>query len=132
MIKLNEIKDFKALIEENQAKQSDGYVIANRGFITASKLKDFMKSPEYFFRKYILEQEIEGEEKTCFLLGTAVDDLISYGLEKFEKKYFIDEGLLKGDLEALAIKKGIPLEAKETVATLKEKIYGSDKIRLTP
>lgn len=132
MIKLNEIKDFDALIKENQAKQSDSYVIANRGFITASKLKDFMKSPEYFFRKYILEQEIEGEEKTCFLLGTAVDDLISYGLEKFEEKYFIDKGLLKADLEALAVKKGIPLEAKETVATLREKIYGSDKIRLTP
>lgn len=132
MLKLKEIKDFDALIKENQAKQEDGYIIANRGFITASKLKDFMKSPEYFFRKYILEQAIEGEEKTCFKLGTAIDDFISYGEEKFFEKYFIDEGLLKWDLEALAIKKGIPLDAKETVATLKEKIYWSDKIRLTP
>lgn len=133
MIKLNEIKDFDALIEENQKKQSDGYVIANRGFITASKLKDFMKSPEYFFRKYILEQNIDAEEKTCFKLGTAIDDLISYGQEKFDDKYFIDEGLLKADLEALAIKKGISLDPKETVATLKEKIYNpGSKIRLTP
>lgn len=133
MIKLNDIKDFDALIKENQEKQSDGYVIANRGFITASKLKDFMKSPEYFFRKYILEQNIEGSEKTCFKLGTAVDDLISYGLEKFEEKYFIDKGLLKPDLEALALKKGIPLEPKETVASLKEKIYNpGNKKRLTP
>lgn len=132
MIKLNDIKDFTALIQENQLKQKDDYIIKNRGFVTASKLKDFMKSPEYYFRKYILEQSIDAEEKTCFKLGTAIDDFISYGEEKFFNKYFIDQWLLKPELEALAIKEGIPLEAKETVASLREKIYWNDKIRLTP
>lgn len=132
MLELKKIENFDLLIAENQAKQTDTYIIKNRGFITASKLKDFMKSPEYYFRKYILEQNIDAEEKTCFKLGTAIDDLISFGQEKFEEKYFIDEGLLKPELEALAIKKGIPLEAKESVVTLREKIYWNYKIRLTP
>jgi hypothetical protein len=133
MIHLKDVKDFPLLIKTNQELQTDSYVIKNRGFITASKLKDYIKSPEYFFRKYILEQKVDGEEKACFKFGTAVDDYISYGEEAFKKKYFLDEGLLKGDLEKLAISKGIPLEAKETVASLKEKIYGdiSSKIRLT-
>jgi len=131
MLQLEKIKDFDALIKVNQEIQTDGYIKKNRGYVTASKLKDFMKSPEFYFRKYILEQNINGEEKTCFKLGTAIDDFISYGEEKFYEKYFIDEGLLKWDLEKLAIEKGIPLGAKETVKTLKEKIYGDDKIRLT-
>jgi hypothetical protein len=132
MLLLENIKDFDALIKENQKLQKDEYVIKNRGYITASKLKAFMKSPEYFFRKYILEQYIESEESLSLKLGTAIDDLISYGQDKFDEKYFMDEGLLKGDLEALALKKGITLAPKETVATLREKIYNpGSKIRLT-
>jgi len=95
MQKLAEIKDFEGFIKENQEKQTDSYIIKNRNFITASKLKDFMKSPEYFFRKYILEQPIEGEEKKCFKMGTAIDDYISYGVVEFFEKYWIDEGLKK-------------------------------------
>ena len=132
MLALKDIKDFDLVIKTNQEMQTDSYIIWNRGYITASKLKDYMKSPEFYFRKYILEQTIDAPEKKCFKMGTAIDDLISYGKEKFDKKYFIDPGLLKWDLESLAIKKGIPLEAKETVVTLKEKIFNcSEKIRLT-
>lgn len=132
MLQLNKVKDFDLLIKENQEKQEDSYIIGNRGYITASKLKDYIKSPEYFFRKYILEQTIDAPEKTCFKMGLTVDDVISYGQEEFDKNYWVDEGLKKDELEAKAIKEGIPLEAKETVASLRAKIYGSDRIRLTP
>ena len=130
MLHLTKDTDYEALIKENQEKQTDQYIIKNRGKITASKLKDYGKSPEYFFRKYILEEAIEGqeeEEKACFIFGTAVDDFITYGEVKFETMYFLDEGLLKPELEALALKKGIELEAKETVFSLKSKIYGQPK-----
>jgi hypothetical protein len=41
---------------------------------------------------------LDEPEKDYFLVGTAFDDLVSYGEDFFFDKYYIDEGLLKDDL----------------------------------
>ena len=72
----------------------DKYIEENRGFITASKLKEFIKSPEQFFLKYIKEiPPLKSGAKKHFVLWTAIDDLISYWETKFFQKYYIDHWL---------------------------------------
>ena len=109
------------------------YVEENRGYITASKLKDFIKSPEYFFLKYIKEvPDLKEEEKVCFKLGTAIDDLISYWENEFFKKYYIDEGLLKAELEDRLFNMGVDTKGLK-VEDMKALIYWDieNKKRLT-
>ena len=43
--------------------------------------------------------ELKEKEETHFKLWTAIDDFISYGENEFYKKYWIDEGLKKPELE---------------------------------
>lgn len=68
------------------------YIEENRNFITASKLKDFIKSPELFYVKYIKEVDID-ETKDYYIIWTAFDDYFSYWEKAFYEKYFIDEWL---------------------------------------
>lgn len=51
------------------------YFTPNNGYLTRSRLQDFRLSPEYFYRKHILN-EIKGEDKDCFRIGSATDDLL--------------------------------------------------------
>lgn len=75
------------------------YIEENRGFITASKLKTFLKSPEEFYLLYIKEEKPPYEkEKKAFKIWTALDDYLSYWKKAFEEKYFFDEWLLKAQL----------------------------------
>jgi len=72
----------------------DKYIEENRWYITASKLKCFIKSPEDFFLKYIKEvPPLQNKEKKYFTLWTAIDDYISYWETEFHKKYYIDQWL---------------------------------------
>ena len=119
-------------IKDNQDQNKDGYIIKNRGYITASKLKMFEKSPEAYFIKYILEMPLpadEEDEKTALKLGTAIDDYISYWELEFYKKYHVQEKkLLKPDLVALCEEQG--LDPTGTVSVLEDRLFG-DKIKLT-
>lgn len=130
--------EIESFILENQKKATDWYLIDNRGFITASKLKMFEKSPEAYFVKYILELPLpadEEEEKDSLKLGTAIDDYISYGEEKFYKKYDVSEKkLLKADLVALCQENLLDSTGTVEVLTaiLTENKIIWNKIKLTP
>ena len=115
-------------------EKKDKYIEENRDFVTASKLKEFVKSPEAYFLKYVKEEESpDKREKKHFVLWTALDDLISYWKEKFNEKYFVDEWLLKAELVERA--NIITWEdcSKKVVAELKEICFWdlSEKTRLT-
>lgn len=115
-------------------EKKDTYIEENRWFITASKLKDFMKSPEQYFLKYVKEEESpDKREKKHFVLWTALDDLVSYWKEKFSQKYYIDLWLVKAQLVERA--NIITWEdcSKKVVAELKEICFWdlSEKVRLT-
>lgn len=56
-------------------KQED-YFKLNNGYLSRSKIQDFRLSPEYFHRKHILGT-IKGEDKDCFRIGSATDDLLA-------------------------------------------------------
>ena len=56
-------------------KQED-YFKLNSGYLTRSKIQDFRLSPEYFHKKHILGT-IKGEDKDCFRIGSATDDLLA-------------------------------------------------------
>jgi hypothetical protein len=69
----------------------DPYIEANRGFLTASKLKLFMKDPYMYWVKYELELDVGDKVETYFQLGTAFDDFVSYGELEFWRRYEILE-----------------------------------------
>ena len=56
-------------------KQED-YFKLNSGYLTRSKIQDFRLSPEYFHKKHILGT-IKGEDKDCYRIGSATDDLLA-------------------------------------------------------
>lgn len=110
------------------------YIERNRDFVTASKLKTFIKSPEAYYLEYIKEIAIEREDSAAFILGTAFDDALTYWPAEFQKKYFIDEGLTVSDMVAKCYDLGIPVDAKESKTGLMRKLYWAEfetKIRLT-
>lgn len=113
----------------------DKYIEENRWYITASKLKDFIKSPEFFYLKYIKEvPALREKEEKHFTIGTAIDDFISYWETIFYQKYFIDEWLKKQDLEErLALLHEPEIYKWLKVDELKELLYWdiSKKIKLT-
>jgi PD-(D/E)XK nuclease superfamily len=70
---------------------SQSYIEKNRDFVTASKLKTFIKSPEAYYLQYIKEVPSPRETSKAFTLGTAFDDALSYGAIEWNKKYFVDD-----------------------------------------
>lgn len=81
------------------------YVQENDWYITASKLKCFLKNPQEYYLKYVKKIEIEQEEARHFVVGTAFDDLVSYWEDFFFEKYYIDDWSVKDDLLKKAIEK---------------------------
>ena len=103
------------------------YIEENRKFVTASKLKDFLRSPYLFKIKYIDEVDLN-EEKRHFVVGTAFHYLMEFGREKRLEKYYIDDWLVKTKIVE-KIKEDLPTyEADlmkyqdEAKANLQEKI----------
>lgn len=84
--------------------EKDTYTIRNHGYITASKLKCYIKNPAEYYVKYVKMVELE-TEKRYFILWTAFDDLITFWQDFFMEKYYIDEGLLVEDLRQELLKK---------------------------
>ena len=112
---------------------SKDYIERTRWYVTASKLKTFIKSPEAYFKTYIQEIPLREVESKAFLIGSAFDDYLSHGAEYFFAKYFLDQWLLVADMKELCIEKGIEMDSKETKDSLMKKLYGNydEKIRLT-
>lgn len=111
----------------------NNYIENNRWYITASKLKDFMKSPEAYYIKYIKEAEIDREDTRSFRIGTAFDFLMCYGMDEYSKKYYIDRGETVLELVKKLSDSGINITGKEKKDELVGMIYGdiSEKTRLT-
>lgn len=58
--------------------------------------------------KYIKEvPPLKEGEKDSLKMGTALDDLISYGEEEFYKKYYVDTGMKVAELRAKCDELGI-------------------------
>lgn len=114
------------------------YVVATRGIMTSSKLKDFIKSPELYKVKYEDELELEEEDKRHFVVGSAFDYLVCYWSEAFLEKYYIDEWYVVDQLREELIKlwKIDPKEiGKMKLPELRALYYWDEdnqKIRLTP
>lgn len=117
-------------------EKKDHYVIRTRNSLTASKLKCFIKNPEEYHIKYNLElPELQPKDKRCFVIWSAFDCLLSYGMEKFYEKYYIDDGLVVEELKEKLIQRGEnPAEVKAMKLPELRAIYYKDweRIRLTP
>lgn len=115
------------------------YVQENDWFITASKLKCFLKNPQEYYLKYVQKLELETEEARCLVVWTAFDDLVSYWEEFFFKKYYVDDWSVKEELCQKAIDKW-EIDPKIIKAwklpQLRAYMFASadwtEKIRLTP
>lgn len=111
------------------------YIQQNSWFLTASKLKCFIRNPEEYKLKYIDEIELDGDDKRCFVLGNAFDTLMSYGKERFDEKFYIDNGLVVDELkEKLVQRWEDPKEVKAMKLPELRALYYDDesKVRLTP
>ena len=116
------------MLKENLSTKD--YLDRNRWFVTASKLKYFLTYwPEAYYYKFVKEIILDEEEKDYYTVWTAFDDLLSYGEDFFNDKYYIDEWLLKEDLIKKCEEKGFITTWK--VEDLKARLYW-DKIKLTP
>jgi len=54
----------------------ENYFELNNKGLSQSKIKDYLKCPNYFYRKHILGT-IEKEDKECFKIGSTVDDILT-------------------------------------------------------
>jgi len=77
----------------------DKYVIRTRWHITASKLKCFIKNPEEYYIRYILELPnlIEKESK-ALVIGNAFEDVATKWLLWFSEKYTYEKNYVKWQL----------------------------------
>lgn len=66
------------------------YAKKNYGVMTAHKLMHFMKCPYTYNMKHELLQDMgDDEDRRCFIVGQAFDDVVSYGEDFFKKNYYI-------------------------------------------
>lgn len=109
------------------------YIERNRGYLTASKMKTFIKSPEAYYKEFILETPTQDDESKAFLIGTAFDDYFSYWDEFWNEKYFIWESSKKEDLALECIKRWMNITWKEKKEELLYNLYWdmSWKVKLT-
>ena len=113
------------------------YIKANEWFLTATKLKDFMKYwPEVYKLKYI-DKAKEQDDKRCFVVWNAFDDLVSYWWDFFSERYYIDEWLVVADLKQKLIdmwksEKEIKSMKLPELRALYYNNSDDKKIRLTP
>ena len=104
------------------------YVEDNRGYITASKLKLFMKSKEAYKKVYVDEVDNSFiKESKSLENGTIVDSYILTP-EQFKLEYAILEGTKKDDLIKQCLEKNIPVEKSDKVEDLKAKLVGNKQV----
>lgn len=71
---------------------SNDYLTKNRGFITSSKIKEFLRCQKCYRYKYIDEipdptESGEFYDKDHFLIGQALDDRLTHGEKEYKKMY---------------------------------------------
>ena len=104
------------------------YVEDNRGYITASKLKLFMKSKEAYKKVYVDEVDTSFiKDSKSLENGTIVDSYILTP-EQFKLEYAILEGTLKADLIKQCLEQNIPVEKSDKVEDLKAKLVGNKQV----
>lgn len=111
---------------------ADNYLEKNRGFITASKIKLFLDSPEMYKAVYVDEVDTSNIKiPETIEDGKMVDEYL-LSPEVFHQNYFLPEGkMLKADYITALMDAGIGFDPKETVEQLKTKLVG-DKTVVTP
>ena len=68
------------------------YIERNRGFITGSKAKIFMQDQWWYFLQYVQEMPKPSEDDTIadyFAIGLAVDEILTYGDDGFQKRFMV-------------------------------------------
>ena len=104
------------------------YVEDNRGYITASKLKLFMKSKEAYKKVYVDEVDTSFiKESKSLENGTIVDSYILTP-QQFAQDYAILVGTLKADLIRQCLEQNIPVEKSDKVEDLKAKLVGNKQV----
>ena len=104
------------------------YVEDNRGYITASKIKLFMKSKEAYKKVYVDEVDTSFiKESKSLENGTIVDSYILTP-EQFKLEYVILEGTKKDDLIRQCLEQNIPVEKSDKVEDLKAKLVGNKQV----
>lgn len=96
----------------------DNYFKINNGYLTNSKIGDFLQCPNYFYRKHITG-EIEREETAALTVGKAVDELLT--ADELSSKYFIagDRRTKEGKAQALEMaEKGFKIISKKEYDSL--------------
>ena len=104
------------------------YVEDNRGYITASKIKLFMKSKEAYKKVYVDEVDTSFlKESKSLENGTIVDSYILTP-QQFAQDYAILEGTKKDDLIRQCLEQNIPVEKSDKVDDLKAKLVGNKQV----
>ena len=76
------------------------YYTANNGYLTSSKLKDYLKDPYFFYRRHILG-DLPFEKTPSMKVGSAVDSWLTEGRAEFLRKY--EQKVLKSEDKELYI-----------------------------
>lgn len=64
------------------------YQVRNKPFMTASKIKSFNRCEFCYYKKYVeLMEDPTCKDKDYLVIGQAVDDYLTHGIEFFRKKY---------------------------------------------
>ena len=74
---------------QNMGTGGENYILRNRPFLTAHKLKCFKENPFFAYLAYEKEEVMDFEEPEAFVIGQAVDDYLTHGKKSFEDKYEI-------------------------------------------
>lgn len=117
-------------------KMADNYIEKNEWYMTASKLKCFLKSPALYKLQYIDKVEVDKWEQRYFVIWNAFDTLVSYGEDAFLQAFYIDEWLVVKELKEKLVESWKYEDddvKKMKLPELRWLYYGDDmKIRLTP
>lgn len=76
----------------------DNYYSSGNRMLTQSKIKDFDKDPNYFYKKHITG-EIEEKKTDTLRVGSAVDCWLTESRKAFENKYYVPEGNRKSQAD---------------------------------
>ncbi len=105
------------------------YIEKNRGFITASKVKAYMKSKELYKKIYIDEVDTSIiKESPALEKGTMIDEFI-LSPEIFAKNYATPIGKwLKWDFEKACLNLNIPIPPKASKDELQALLFGDKEV----
>lgn len=85
--------------------RSLSYLEKNRGFLTGSKLETFRKDEWWYYLQFVEEMPMPYEKDTVyepFAIGSAFDDLVTYGEQELEKNYIEMERRVSDINEAIS------------------------------